>query len=397
MRQPRSSLPFLVLLMTACSSGDASTDAVDVVRRDSAGIAIVDNVGADSPLDWTLEEVRRLGGADDGPEAFFQPRVGTDARGRIYVLDRGNHQVLLFDATGAHLRTFGGKGGGPGELQMPADISVLPDGTVGVQDWGKGSIVVWDSAGAVAPEIRLERPMLWALDGLPDGFVGQFATMSGFGEAADSTTYELVRLGADADTSAFLTMRVAPGREVDFGCVRISSMEPLFQPNLRWTTTDGRIVVATSARYELTLRDPTGAITGIVRRDVEPEPATAELAAQEVGDSMRVGFGGGRECAVPPDRVVEQRGHAELVPAVREIGAWSDGGFFVGRGVGRAKDQSLDVFDADGAYLGTLPAGTPRPHAFLPDGSFVTIETDEYDLPYVVVYRVRTQASREEG
>lgn len=367
----------------------APDDPSRVERRDSAGVLIVENGREDRPLDWSFEEVLRLGGADTGPESFHQIRVAADALGRIYVLDAGNHRVLVFDSTGSHLQTLGREGTGPGELENPGSLAVTPNGVVGVQDWGRGVVVRWDPGGKPMQPIRLTRPMLWKLQATADGFSGEYATMSGFGEARDSTRRMIVRLTVEDSAAApIATLAQPPGRPVDLGCVRMSSMDRIFQPDLAWAAHDGRFIIARSDRYELEVRDTAGALLQIVRRDVPPRPATAELAARQVGDSMRVSFGGGRECVIPVETVVEARGFAPTVPAVRSILASPDGRWWIPRGIGRPEDLPTDVFDAEGTYLGTLGPEAPYPTAFLSPDHVLDVETDDLDLQYVVVYRI---------
>ena len=94
----------LALVLLSFLAGACDRDAApEVVGRDSAGVRIVDAPAADTPLPWTLSEIRRLGGADSGPASFTEASawsVGTDRAGNIYVLDRLNSQVAVFDTAG---------------------------------------------------------------------------------------------------------------------------------------------------------------------------------------------------------------------------------------------------------------------------------------------------------
>lgn len=53
----------------------------------------------------------------------------------------------MFDATGAHVRTIGRRGGGPGEFMQPVAVHVAPDGHLWVVDVGNVRISVPDTAG----------------------------------------------------------------------------------------------------------------------------------------------------------------------------------------------------------------------------------------------------------
>lgn len=72
-----------------------------------------------------LVEELVVGGREDDPDrAFYGPSaIGVDARGRIYVVDRRNHRVQVFDAEGEFLRSFGRQGQGPGEFSSPTWIA----------------------------------------------------------------------------------------------------------------------------------------------------------------------------------------------------------------------------------------------------------------------------------
>ncbi len=55
---------------------------------------------------------------------------------------------------------------------------------------------------------------------------------------------------------------------------------------------------------------------------------------------------------------------------------------------GKGEVLPIDVFQKDGQYLGTLPAGAPFPAALLPDGRIAAYGMDELDVGRIVIYRV---------
>ena len=60
------------------------------------------------------------------------------------------------------------------------------------------------------------------------------------------------------------------------------------------------------------------------------------------------------------------------------------------RGEEGAGGDPIDLITAEGRYLGTLPRGsTVLPEAFGPNGLVAFVETDDLDVPYVVVKRFR--------
>lgn len=91
-----------------------------------------------------------------GPQVFSRPAgIGVDPRGeRVYVADAGGvdkseeHRIRVFDAkSGAHLFDFGKRGTGPGELNLPRDVAVGPDGRLYVVDAGNFRVQVFEPDG----------------------------------------------------------------------------------------------------------------------------------------------------------------------------------------------------------------------------------------------------------
>jgi DNA-binding beta-propeller fold protein YncE len=107
---------------------------------DAAGNLYVMDSGAKQIVvfDPNGKFLRNLGSG----KLFKRPSgLGVDAAGsRVYVVDTGGvtneeHHVLVFDAkSGAHLMDIGKRGSGPGELNLPRDVAIAPDGNLFVVD-----------------------------------------------------------------------------------------------------------------------------------------------------------------------------------------------------------------------------------------------------------------------
>ena len=84
---------------------------------------------------------------EDPDYLFFQPSgVAVDADGLMYVVDRGNRHVQVFDDAGEHVRTLGQEGQGPGELQRPAGVAIAGNRVI-VSDQGNRRLSIWDLDG----------------------------------------------------------------------------------------------------------------------------------------------------------------------------------------------------------------------------------------------------------
>lgn len=71
---------------------------------------------------------------------------------RVYVVDSGGissdkHQVTIFDGEGNWLKTFGKRGSGEGEFNLPISAAVGPDGTLYVLDAGNFRVQSFDRDG----------------------------------------------------------------------------------------------------------------------------------------------------------------------------------------------------------------------------------------------------------
>jgi len=97
------------------------------------GVTIVENFG--QPINNDNEEIFSLteemslenrGGSDELFSNVYDFDV--DNEGNIYVLDRRAPYIRIFDREGRFLRSFGKKGQGPGEFQVPTFLEISPDG-----------------------------------------------------------------------------------------------------------------------------------------------------------------------------------------------------------------------------------------------------------------------------
>lgn len=381
---PRRVATFCILLSLmswACAGADARSG--DPVRTDSADVALVVNDRDDRMLDWTFDPVLDLGGADDGPAAFFRvfpTSIGVDSLGNLYVLDAGNFSIAVFDRGGRHLRSFGREGEGPGELGFPSDLAVTPTGEVAVYDFARRALVLFDAAGSFTGTFPLPGPLQRKVVALDDGRIAAAVTQEA--DAAGSTDFRLLALGGD-------TMEVARVRQIDplrphrFSCIS-HALPPYFGPRVVWAAAGARIVFSDDATYSIRVVDHSRHVA-VWRRELPLVQATLELAAWEAGqgDSLRV-FG----CAVPAEEAARAFGYADVAPIVRSLAVAPGGGVWLRRRTDAPGELPIDVLDATGAYVGTLPGESPFPALFRGPDEIITVERDEFDIPHVVVYRV---------
>lgn len=363
---------FVLLGPTLAGCGAGPAAPIRVERADSAGIEIVSSRGADQPLPWRIGVVGTLA-TQNAPVA--PEYLATDTAGRLYLLDPARAEVHVYDDGGRHVRTIPGRRAGVGELRMPRALAATPDGT----------LVLGDALGGRNALIR------YAPDGEPLGVVALDVLYQG-GRLASSPLRTLLvvadhrtvrpvrreRLIAVTDDGVMHPIahvdRPTPPLVHYRSCPVALRLEPLFAPPLAWAAGGGSIAVAKDAEYRVDLfRD--GVLARSLRRRIEPRRVTYGLALRAAAGHVH--DVGGRSCTLDPAEVVEARGHADVVPGVSALAVAPDGTVWVRRGEIEDEDATIDVFAPDGAYRGTLPAGTPFPVAFLDERRFAAVVGDD--------------------
>ena len=382
----------------------------------------------DRPLAADFAEVYRVGGLA-APEwaQFTNPsRMGFDASGNLYVLDRGASRVVVVGPGGDLVMTVGREGEGPGEFKRGSDLVVWRDGRFGVVDTGHGAYQLFGpdgelerfvkmsssagEAGAAAAR-RTVRPD-------PDGGaviaegVGLMAVMAAL--LAEAQSGEKIDVGGEEGKLERLDLRgevavpelVARARQVipddpDEG-------SPFFTPSVIWDVLpDGTIAYFDSTAYAISLVASDGRTQGVLERPLPPESVTARIRSAMREHELRRLEEGKAELAGRLSKFMsaddmeemhresrEKTGNREFfpeIPVLRGMRATWDGSLWVRR---RGEDPwdddgPIDVLGPDGGYRGTFAAGEPAmPRAFGPDGLVAFLERDELDVPTIVVRRL---------
>lgn len=111
------------------------------------------------------------------PEAVLYEPGGIVAApdGTIFVADRGNNDIKMFDADGTYLKTLGQEGQGPGEFSFISSITIAGDKLV-IRDSRNSRMSVWTLDGEhVADHAPADQRSLLGIEGLSDGtLVGYF-------------------------------------------------------------------------------------------------------------------------------------------------------------------------------------------------------------------------------
>lgn len=99
---------------------------------------------------WGDEDV------DDENQFFRCPsdiKVGRD--GLIYIVDKGNHRIQMFDMDGRYKKTVGRRGKGPGDVLLPNAVVIDRDNNIVVSDASNHRIQTFDQKGNYVHSFRI--------------------------------------------------------------------------------------------------------------------------------------------------------------------------------------------------------------------------------------------------
>ncbi|MEO7362826.1 MAG: 6-bladed beta-propeller [Gemmatimonadaceae bacterium] len=240
------------------------------------------NSAIDVPIVLTLQKRSTVGGAADAnftPAVLFAGDVATDAHGRLYLLDRSDNVVRVYDANAKLLSKIGRRGSGPGEFVEPRQLGVTTDGAVVISDNAKRAFVRFDANGKPLPEQSLK--------GL--GILQQILSVNPTSLVLSATvrdTAVILRLtGAAIERLQILPPVPTKPIPAWSACgLRGSSQEPLLSATLISGANQKFAVTNTTSTFSLALYEA-GKVPVTISRNRQPDRLTAAIAREILGDS----------------------------------------------------------------------------------------------------------------
>jgi sugar lactone lactonase YvrE len=343
---------------------------------------------------WRLVEEARIGARDEGGPEMFANVVDAaiDPMGRIWVADAQQHQIRIFEATGRHVRSIGRGGGGPGEFRGIAGMTWAPDGRLWVVDDGNARFAVYDTAGTLVAT----HPRTSAMTTSP--WPGRFDSLGRLYDVTGTLTDDgsiltwIVR--TDTGGQARDTFRLPPFKAEQFQITRgdernrlVTAVTVPFTGRQVWALDpEGGVWVANTARYRIERHafDDRGSRT-VVEREVAPVPVSREDRDRIVESFSDFTEQGGRIDASRIPRV-----HPPLAGFLFD----DAGRIWVMPMTGRGEPRILDVFEADGRYLGrvTLPGPYRSTPKAIRGTRMAVVVRDDDDVPSLTVMRIEKPA-----
>lgn len=337
MRSRRMLYPLLLAgLLLACGGSREYPVAREIV--DGVEHITCPGYSRDGAVEYEMVEDLSIGDDSDDHYIFNQPNhLGVDSRGNIYVIDWGDNRLLVYDSTGAWIRTIGREGQGPGEFSMPTYLAVSAADSIYLNDSRNRRINVYDDSGCF---IRSFRYAPYRSEIRVDGSSRVFLEEPGRIEQEKLTdmmqamrqTFSIQRLktaGSPAYTygpyegSTKMIQRMDNG-----GTLTLGSQH---WPNTLWTVNSaGRVIEGYNADYRLNVINDAGKVLFNFGRSYDPVPNP--LAGRSGNPEHNPAFG--------PRILLDEKGNIwlklytkdsknedETVPVIYDV--WSPDGIFM--------------------------------------------------------------------
>lgn len=390
-------LPVLVAgLAAGCAQHDRSTGESDLTTTVDTVAGVVHVTHAGTAPEWRLVPIVSIGPTtltdQGGPDEFGRvSAVAFGPDGTVFVADERNSEVRVFGLDGAHRRTFGREGEGPGEFRSLYSLA-----------WVGDRLLTLDPRLGRIGEFSAEGEWLGQRRTVMAGFSGSPAFIRfypvGPNEVfrfAYSPEREAIWVGhhAGGDTGDTVPGPRSPdpplpGAIPPMFCEGDGAFSVIGAPfapkSLRHPASGGIAYSAWGYFYRIAVTDTAGDTVRIIERALPAEPISDEEWAggrSEEYDELRESF---------PNTTCNPRTFTrpDRKPFIDEIFVAPDGKLWVD--VIRTAGNRWEFFDAEGRLVGSVPAVQykDRTVPIFRGDYLATIRQDELELDHVDVWRL---------
>ena len=367
-------LPLIIITVVYVFISLSLLQAQDVKIRTENGIQVVYNPKNPVPLPGTPKEILLRQdlciGDEEGVEDFIFSQIRSvqvDEEGNIYVLDWKEVCVKVFNKNAKHVRTFGKKGQGPGEMQGPARMHMCAGKEIMIYDIFNNRLSFYSLDGKCLREIDTGKYRF--ARAIPDSKRNIIGQTMAFGE---KFVNEIKKY--DPELNPILEIAsIEQERNLNV----INMISPVI--NVRLTKND-HIVWGISSKYEIFIVNPEGKTIRKIIKDYDPVKIT-EAKKKEM---IKEAFG---DRGVPPGRRLE---FPKYYHPYYYFICDDEGRMYVQT---YEKDKEGDiyfnVFDAEGRYIVkfSLPEGE-FPYIVKKNKMYSYIRESEEGIPIVKRYSV---------
>lgn len=376
------------LLLASCVPPDNPSSTV---VRDSAGVLIAETPLEASGEEWRLQlppvlQIGRNEEGDDGPDLFGRiTQVIRLSSGDIAVAEGMSGEVRVFDDDGAHLRTFGKHGEGPGEFTNLWTIAELPGDTIVAFDsWGEASY--FTSSGTFIRSFPIPRlpgasaPQLtgWLADGT---LLINALTRSPARDTRDRSTHFLYAVGREGKVLG--TLGEFAGQQLGRNGYAVA-----FGGRAEFAAGGDLVWYGHSSRFELAGHDRSGSVRRVVRVD-RVRRAVTQAEIDESRAATEESLRGMSGPAVERIRATEFAGNHPVHGRVLSDEA---GNLWVERYRSDLVEESgareWDIFDDEGRLIGYLATPGDFRITWIGAQSVLGVHSDSLGVQTVRRYRL---------
>jgi hypothetical protein len=311
---------------------------------------------------FIIEEELSFGDNEEDENYMFSEisHITVDNDGRIYILDRRESHVKLFDQEGKYVRTIGRKGQGPGELNDPIFV-YFPRNELLVTQFERLSFF--------SPEGEFLRSILMKKESPTRARCDSHGNIIGTDTVFDfENPYTFYHVLKTYDSE------IEPIKElVRIKVHRKRGVVTRFGPNIYMTVDDeDNIIFGYSKDYELQIFNPEGDLIKKIMREYDPAEVTEEEKEESTQGRLSI-----TKFQIP-------KYHPAFVRFVHdEAGRLYVQSYEKGEGF---NVYYHDVFDRDGRYIAKIQL--KRAPVIFRDGKLYSLEEDEDGYQYVKRYKV---------
>jgi hypothetical protein len=356
--------------LAALGRGQATVKVVDGVKIITNGKRPVPPPGTATKL--VLEDVYTLGGGESPDQDFSDiSAVAVRPDGSIFVLDAKESLVKSFDATGKFLFSFGKKGQGPGEMNLPAGISISPENELIIEDAGNRRLAFFDLRGKFLRHLSAGTAL--GLSGILMDARGRIVARSvGMGEGGKIVLEVKIY---DKDLKPVRTLV-----SVDFGSPLQKKINPFEGLSTLYALdSGGSLYLGARKGYQIRVIDLDGKVLRTIERDFDPVPIKKEDIEEKMKGAPAVGSVNMKDLIAIPD----------VYPPYANFIVCEDGRLIV-RTFERGPEKAevyWDVFDAEGRYVSRVPLKTEL--LLMRGGKAYGVEENEDGYKLLKCFRVR--------
>ena len=412
MKPPNTRVLRLAVVLPIVAIGTTVPAEAQAAIRDSAGIMIITNTVHgiwDASTSWVVDQDLKIGTTDGDPNYQFGSIgwIAVGSSGRIFVLDTQAQIVRAFSPEGQYEQTFGGPGGGPGEIGPRAIFVVSgPGDTLLVPDLANRRINRYAPDGSDLPSVPLQiekaLPMIWR--STAGGDIANQMRPLGLTQAPGTPASEatplmdaITLIGADGLVKDTI-LQFPSGKTISIGG-GVPEIN-MYTPEPAWAISDQmHLIYGLNDEYRLLLYDHDGVLRRIITMPFE-QRSVSESDKRIVMDYLETAW---LDAGVPPQALPRLRSVVHFgayFPAYAALQSGPNGTIWVQR-VQAASDLTeeerenynliedsgapeWDVFDSEGRYLGIVR----MPDRFAPrifrGDKIYGVWRDESDVQYVM-------------